>query len=137
MSADTLAGVPLLSRTTYADLHAGQRFGPFREQLTAELSAGLRGAPSASRPALLAPGGVLPLLTLRALRRALEGIPAGGVLLGQRFAVHADLPADAAVDVAVRVAVQEHRGGHLLTTFVFALHHDGDLAAVVEWTIRA
>ena len=116
MSADTLSGVPLLSRTTYAELHAGQRFGPFREQLTAELSAGLRGPPGASMPAALAPG---------------------GVLLGQRFAAHADLPSGAAVDIAVRVAAQEHRGGHLLTTFVFALHHDGDLAAVVDWTIRA
>ena len=124
MTADTLDGVPLLSATTYADLGPGQRFGPFREQLTPAVSAGLG-------------GGVLPLVTLRVLRRALEGIPPGGVLLGQRFAVHADLPPACAVDVDVRVAAQERRGGHLLTTFVFRLQHDGDLAAVVDWTIRA
>lgn len=137
MIGDTLDGVPLLSATAYADLDVGRCFGPFREQLTAELSAGLRGAPGESVPGAVAPGGVLPLVTLRVLRRALQGIPAGGVLLGQRFAAHAPLPAVAAVDVDVRVAAQTERGGHLLTTFVFRVEHDGDLAAVVDWTIRA
>lgn len=137
MTADTLDGVPLLSQSAYADLHVGLRLGPFREQLTAALSDGLRGELYGARPAAVAPGGVLPLVTLRVLRRALQGIPAGGVLLAQRFAIHAELPSDAAIDVDVRVAAQERRGGHLLTTFVFRVEHDGDLAAVVDWKIRA
>jgi hypothetical protein len=134
---DTLDGVPLLSETVYADLRVGQRFGPFREPLARATSDGLRGAVGDDAPGAHAPGGVLPLVTLRALRRALDGIPPGGVLMNQRFAVHAALPAEADLDVDVRVADMAERRGHLETTFVFRVEHDGDLAAVVDWTIRA
>ena len=84
-----------------------------------------------------APPAVLPLLSLRVLRRALEGIPPGGVLLRQRFAVVEALPAAGDVTIDVRVTDQQQRPGGLATTFSFALSREDAVCAVVDWTIRA
>ena len=78
---------------------------------------------------------MLPLLTLRLLRRALRGIIPGGVLTRQRFVAHAELPAAAEIVAEVWVASQSRSERGLFTSFTFALHHEGALAAVVEWTI--
>ena len=132
----SLEGVPALSELRYADLTVGDRLGSFDEAL-APVSDQLRGAIGTTRAGEHAPGGVLPLVTLRTLRRALRGIPPGGVLVRQRFTTHAPLPADATVRVDVRVSAQRQTRGGLHSTFTFAVHHDDDLAAVVEWTILA
>ena len=116
---------PLLSDVRYRDLRVGRRWGPFRETLTAETAAALPG------------GGVLPLMTLRVLRRALAGIPPGGVLAEQRFTVVRPLPATGDVDVEVEVIAQRERSSGLATTFAFALVDDGAPCARVEWTILA
>ena len=115
--------VPLLSQTTYGDLAVGDAWGPFTERLDEETGEALA-------------EGVLPLLTLRVLRRALGGIPPGGVLVRQHFEVRATLePGD--VDIDVRVTGQQQPPSGLYTTFTFALEQGGALAAVVDWMILA
>jgi hypothetical protein len=135
--SDTLDGVPEISSTRYEQLAVGDRFGPFEESFARDASDRLRGPVGTLVPGEHAPPGMLPLVTLRALRRALRGIVPGGILTRQRFTMHADLPAESAVDVAMRVSGQAQRPSGLYTTFTFALHHEGALAAVVEWTILA
>ena len=104
--SDTLDGVPALSALRYAELSPGDAFGPFTEPLAQATSDALRGELGASSPGRLAPPGVLPLLTLRLLRRALRGIIPGGVLTRQRFVAHAELPAAAEIVADVWVASQ-------------------------------
>jgi len=134
---DSLAGIPEISSTTYDRLAVGDRFGPFTESFVQRTSDVLRGPVGTPIEGEHAPPGVLGLVTLRALRRALDGIVPGGVLTRQRFVLHADLPAAADVDIDVRVSDQARRPSGLYTTFTFALRHDDALAAVVEWTILA
>jgi hypothetical protein len=133
----SLADVPEISNWRYEDLEVGERFGPFTERLDPELSAQLRGEVGRSEPGGRAPYGVLPLITLRSLRRALEGIIPGGVLMGQHFAIHAPIPADASLEVGVAVSRMLRRGERLFTTFTFDLRCEDRLAAVVDWTILA
>lgn len=116
--------VPLLSQTTYEQLSAGDRWGPFTEDLDAETLDAL--------PA----GGVLPLLTLRILRRALDGVPPGGVLVRQSFAVKREL-VPGPVDVDVFVSARQQPPSGLYTTFTFGLSQDGAAAALVDWMILA
>lgn len=132
-----LRGVPEISDRRYEDLTVGERFGPFRERVPATDSARLRGPVGEPRPGSGAPLGILPLITLRALRRSLAGIIPGGVLISQRFTVHAELAAEVEIDVEVAISAQERRGDRLDTTFTFACRHENRLAAVVEWTIMA
>ncbi len=134
---DTLEGVPLFSDRAYSALAVGDRFGPFEETLGPGVADRLRGELGSSSAGRLAPPGTLPLITLRALRRALDGIIPGGVLFRQRFLSHAEIPAEATVAVELRVSWQERRRGKLYTTFTFTLVHAGAVAATVEWTIIA
>jgi hypothetical protein len=135
--SDSLAGVPEISSTTYDRLAVGDRFGPFTESFAQRTSDVLRGPVGTLVEGASAPPGIRPLVTLRVLRRALDGIVPGGVLTRQRFVLHADLPAAADVEVEVRVSGQAQRPSGLYTTFTFALRHDDALVAVVEWTILA
>lgn len=135
--SDSLDGVPEISEARYEDLAVGDRFGPFDESFARATSDQLRGSVGTLVQGEHAPPGMLPLVTLRALRRALSGIVPGGVLIRQRFTAHADLPAEATVDIDVRVSARQQRPSGLYTTFTFALAHQGALAAVVEWTILA
>jgi hypothetical protein len=135
--SDSLHDVPAISETRYEELSVGDRFGPFDESFTRSRSDLLRGPVGTVLPGDGAPPGMLPLVTLRVLRRALRGIIPGGILIHQRFTFHADLPAGADVAVDVRVSAQERRPSGTYTTFTFALAHEGVLAAVVEWTILA
>lgn len=132
-----LGGVPEISHRRYEDLALGERFGPFVERVPRVDSDRLRGPVGEARPVAEAPLGVLPMITLRTLRRALGGIIPGGVLISQRFTVSAELPAEVDIHVDVAVSAQERRGERLDTTFTFACRHDDGLAAVVQWTIMA
>ena len=134
---DTLAGVPLFSDLSYEDLWLGQRFGPFAEPIEQATSDGLRGALDASGPGSEAPLGILPLLTLRALRRALNGIIPGGVLIRQSFSVVERLPAACEVAIDVAIVGQDRRPSGFYTTFSFTLSRGGAVAAIVEWMILA
>jgi hypothetical protein len=132
-----MQGVPEISDRRYEDLSVGDRFGPFAERVPADDAGRLRGPVGERRPGAGAPLGILPLITLRALRRALDGIIPGGVLIGQRFTVHAELPEAVELEVEVAVSAQVRRGERLDTTFTFACRHEQRLAAVVAWTIMA
>jgi hypothetical protein len=134
---DTLEGVPLFSDLRYEDLWLGQRWGPFVEPLEQATSDGLRGALAETSPGSEAPLGALPLLTLRALRRALGGIIPGGVLIRQTFSVVDRLPASCEVAIDVSITAQDRRPSGFYTTFSFTLSRGGTVAAVVEWMILA
>lgn len=134
---DSLDGVPELSSMQYHQLALGDAFGPFEEPLAQATSDGLRGALGTRRSGELAPPGVLPMLTLRILRRALRGIIPGGILTRQRLVAHADIPADATLSADVRVSAQDRGTAGLFTTFTFTLRHEQTLCAVVDWTILA
>jgi hypothetical protein len=128
---------PLISSVRYEQLSVGRRWGPFTERLTADTSDRLRGALGTRRAGAGAPPGVLPVISLRVLRRALVGIPAGGVLVRQRFAACGPLAADGDIVADVRLVDQQRRPSGLYTTFVFAFTQDGGLAATAEWMILA
>ena len=134
---DTLEGVPLFSDLHYEDLWLGQRWGPFAEPVSQAMSDGLRGAIGESSSCGEAPLGVLPLLTLRALRRALDGIIPGGVLIRQSFSVADRLPAECEVAIDVSIAAQDRRPSGFYTTFSFTLSRGRAVAAIVEWLILA
>src|SRR4051794_10413380 len=123
--ADTLDGVPLLSELAYEGLALGQRWGPFTEELHQETSDALRGEVGHAARGATAPLGVLPLLTLRVLRRALNGITPGGVLARQHFAALDALPAAGPVEVQVWISDQQRRPSGFYTTFAFALRSAG------------
>ena len=130
-------GTPLYSDLSYEDLALGDRWGPFVEVLDRETSDRLRGSLGVQQRGETAPLGVLPLLTLRVLRRALRGIIPGGVLFRQHFSSVDALPAEGEIAVAVWVSAREQRPSGLYTTFAFALTHAGRTPALVEWTILA
>jgi hypothetical protein len=134
---DSLENIPLFSDLRYEDLWLGQRWGPFTESVEQATSDGLRGAIDARAPGAEAPLGILPLLTLRALRRALNGIIPGGVLIRQSFAVVDRLPAAGDVAIDVSISAQDRRPSGFYTTFSFALSRGGAVAAIVEWMILA
>jgi hypothetical protein len=129
--------VPLFTDRRYEELSVGDRWGPFVDELDAAASDGLRGAVGAAAPGENAPLGVLPLLTLRALRRALDGIIPGGVLIRQSFTVVDSLPAAGEVTIDVALTAQQQRPSGFYSTFAFALRRDGSVAAIVEWMILA
>jgi hypothetical protein len=128
---------PRFSDRSYEELSVGERWGPFTESLDQATSDGLRGAVGASAPGAHAPLGILPLLTLRVLRRALDGIIPGGVLIRQSFTVVDRLPAAGDIALDVAVTAQQRRPSGFYTTFAFTLAHAGSVAAIVEWMILA
>lgn len=132
-----LGDVPLYSSLSYEDLAVGDQWGPFVEALGRGTSDRLRGALGLQTPGEAAPLGVLPLLTLRALRRSLRGIIPGGVLFRQHFSAVDALPVEGEIEIAVWVSAQQRRPSGLYTTFAFALCHQGRTPALVEWTILA
>ena len=132
-----LTDVPLFSERSYDQLSVGDSWGPFVESLDQATSDELRGAIGSSSPGASAPLGALPLLTLRVLRRALDGIIAGGVLARQTFSVVRPIPAAADVEVTVTVTGQQQRSSGFYTTFAFTLSSESAVRAVVEWMIIA
>jgi hypothetical protein len=128
---------PRFSDRSYEELSVGERWGPFVESLDQATSDGLRGAVGAAAAGAHAPLGILPLLTLRVLRRALDGIIPGGVLIRQSFTVLDRLPAAGEVALDVAVTAQQRRPSGFYTTFAFTLSHGGGVAATVEWMILA
>ncbi len=134
---DTLEGVPEFSTVRYAELSVGDRWGPFVEPLARSTSDSLRGAIGTQVEGETAPLGVLPLLTLRVLRRSLDGIIAGGVLARQTFTVVGELPVEGDVAIEMWVSGQQRRPSGLYTTFTFSFASEGHLSTVVEWMIIA
>jgi hypothetical protein len=137
MCPDSLDGVARFSELGYDELAVGDRWGPFTERLEQATSDALRGEVGTAAPGDTAPLGVLPLLTLRVLRRALNGIIPGGVLARQHFSALDALPAAGDVAIDVWVSAQQQRPSGFYTTFTFTLTARERTAAVVEWMILA
>jgi hypothetical protein len=94
---------PALSNVAYDDLAVGALLGPFGEIVTAELAGRLAGPIGAPSEVRFAPPAVFPVLFLRALRRAMGGIPSGAILAKQELEFHADLPVDSEVQITTWV----------------------------------
>jgi hypothetical protein len=137
MSRGSMEGVPEFSDVRYADLSVGDRWGPFVERLERRTSDSLRGAIGTYAEGTSAPLGVLPLLTLRVLRRSLNGIIRGGVLARQHFSAVDELPAEGEIAIEMWVSAQQRRPSGLYTTFAFSFACDERVPAIVEWMIIA
>lgn len=116
---------PRISDVRYEDLEPGVRFGPYAERLERSASDRLRGAVGETKPGELAPAGVVPLLFLKTLRRALGGIPPGGILARQRFEFHRPLPSECTVETEAWVGEQYERRGRFYTVFEFSVRLPG------------
>lgn len=123
--------LPLISSVRYPELEPGMRWGPFEHVLQAHVSDQLRGEVGVRGASLsAAPPAMLPVLFLSALRRALHGIPPGGILARQSFRVDRSLPSEGPVLVEVGVSDQYELRGRLYTVFEFDVRlDDGRTAA--------
>jgi hypothetical protein len=80
----------------------------------------------------------VPLLFLKTLRRALGGIPPGGILARQRFDFHDALPAKCTVETEAWVGEQYERRGRFYTVFEFSIRlAGGETAATGTMVIAA
>ncbi len=95
---------PALTDVAYDDLEVGKVLGPFSEPVSAALAARLAGPIGEPQEVALAPPAVFPVLFLKALRRAMGGIPAGAVLAKQELEFHAELPVDSEVSITTWVS---------------------------------
>lgn len=121
---------PALSNVAYDDLVVGERMGPFTETVSADLAGRLSGAIGVPAHVALAPPAVFPVLFLHALRRAMGGIPAGSVLAKQELEVHAVLPVDSDVQVAVWVGNKEVKRDRPFVTIEFDIRDDAGVQVV-------
>ena len=95
---------PSLSNVAFDDLVVGARLGPFREHVGAGDAGRLRGAIGEPDAVSVAPPAVYPVLFLKALRRAMGGIPSGSVLAKQELEFHGELPVDRDVEITTWVS---------------------------------
>ena len=78
---------------------------------------GSNGVPTA--PVTATPPAVYPILFLKALRRAMGGIPAGSVLAKQELEFHAELPVDTEVSIVTWVGDKQVRRERPFVTIEF------------------
>lgn len=121
-----MGDAPALSNISYDDLVVDARYGPYDETVTEELAARLAGPIGASTPAQLTPPAVYPVLFLRALRRAMGGIPAGSILAKQELDFHRQLPVGSAVRVTTWVGAKEVRRERAFVTIEFDIRDGAD-----------
>jgi hypothetical protein len=112
---------PALSNVAYDDLAVGERLGPFAETVTAELAGRLAGPIGSPSPVQFAPPAVFPVLFLRALRRAMGGIPAGSILAKQELEFHAELRVDSEVAITTWVGEKTVRRDRPFVTIEFEI----------------
>jgi hypothetical protein len=120
-----------LSDIHFDDLVVGDRMGPFVETVTADLAGRLAGPIGEAASVQLAPPSVFPVLFLRALRRAMGGIPAGSILAKQELEFHADLPVDSSVAITVWVGEKLVKRERPFVTIEFDIRSSDDDARVV------
>lgn len=120
-----MSDAPALSNIPYDDLVVDARFGPYDETVTEDLAARLAGPIGERTPAAMAPPAVYPILFLRALRRAMGGIPAGSILAKQELDFHAELPVGSPVRVTTWVGAKEVRRERPFVTIEFDIR-DGE-----------
>jgi hypothetical protein len=126
MSEDT----PALSDIHYDDLRVGERMGPFAETVTTDLASRLAGPIGEPAPVEHAPPSVFPVLFLRALRRAMGGIPAGSILAKQELEFHGELPVESAVAITVWVGEKLVKRERPFVTIEFDIRDESGASVV-------
>lgn len=121
---------PALSDIHYDDLIVGERMGPFTETVTADLAGRLAGPIGEAATVSFAPPSVFPVLFLRALRRAMGGIPSGSILAKQELEFHAALPVESAVAITVWVGSKEVKRERPFVTIEFDIRDESGDAVV-------
>jgi hypothetical protein len=121
---------PALSDVHYDDLIVGDRMGPFAETVTRDLASRLAGPIGEPVAVEHAPPSVFPALFLRALRRAMGGIPAGSILAKQELEFHAELPVESSVAIAVWVGEKLVKRERAFVTIEFDIRDEDDAPVV-------
>jgi hypothetical protein len=121
---------PALSDVHYDDLIVGDRMGPFAETVTRDLASRLAGPIGEPVAVEHAPPSVFPVLFLRALRRAMGGIPAGSILAKQELEFHAELPVESSVAIAVWVGEKLVKRERPFVTIEFDIRDEDDAPVV-------
>jgi len=121
---------PALSDIHYDDLIVGERMGPFTETVTTDLAGRLAGPIGEAATVSCAPPSVFPVLFLRALRRAMGGIPSGSILAKQELEFHAALPVESAVAITVWVGSKEVKRERPFVTIEFDIRDESGAAVV-------
>ena len=120
---------PELSTVGYDDLVVDRRYGPFQETIDQELADRLRGVIGEGVPGALAPPAVFPVLFLRALRRAMGGIPPGSILGKQELEFHAPVRVGDTVSIETWVGDKYVRRERPYATIDFEIRNpDGAVA---------
>jgi hypothetical protein len=110
---------PALADIPYDELVVDRRFGPFAETVSAEMAGRLAGPIGVVQPVSAVPPAVFPVLFLKALRRAMGGIPAGSVLAKQEFEYRAELPVGSEVQITTWVGDKQVRRDRPFVTIEF------------------
>jgi hypothetical protein len=128
--SSSAADPPSLSNVHYDDLVVGERMGPFEETVSAAMAGRLAGPIGVEQMVSAAPPAVFPVLFLKALRRAMGGIPAGSVLAKQELEFHAELPVDSEVSITTWVGDKQVRRERPFVTIEFDIRDAGDAQIV-------
>ncbi len=121
-----MSDAPALSNIPYDDLVVGARFGPYDDTVAEDLAARLAGPIGETTPTALTPPAVYPVLFLRALRRAMGGIPAGSILAKQELEFHRELPVGSLVRLTTWVGAKEVRRERPFVTIDFDIRDEDD-----------
>ena len=121
---------PSLSTISYDELVVGERMGPYRELVSADLAGRLAGRIGEPEAVSVAPPATYPVLFLKALRRAMGGIPAGSILSRQELEFHGELPVDSAVKVTTWVGDKQVRRNRPFVTIEFDITDERDTRIV-------
>jgi hypothetical protein len=115
---------PALADIPYDELVVGRRMGPFTEPVSADMAGRLAGSIGRPTAVTVAPPAVFPVLFLKALRRAMGGIPAGSVLAKQELEFRAELPVDSEVQITTWVGDKQVRRGRPFVTIEFDIRDE-------------
>jgi hypothetical protein len=117
---------PRLANIHFDDLVVGEKMGPYAETVSADMAGRLAGPIGATQTVRSVPPGIFPILFLKALRRALGGIPAGSVLAKQELEFHAELPVDSEVQITTWVGDKQVRRERPFVTIEFDIRDTSD-----------
>ena len=90
---------PALTKVTFDQIEVDRPLGTITETVSEELATRLAGPVGEVTATSVAPPAVFPVLFLKALRRAMGGIPNGGVLAKQEFEFGVPLAVGSEVEI--------------------------------------
>lgn len=122
--ADMSGAPPVLSNVVYDELVVDRKMGPFEETVTARMAAALAAEIGRPNPVEAAPPAVFPVLFLKALRRAMGGIPRNSILAKQEIEFHGVLPVDSTVSIETWIGNKEVKRERPFVTIEFDIRDD-------------